>query len=242
MRKFTTILSLAAALAFPFIMAATATAAPGASPIQMGTDATVDAHDSQTWSGTTKTLDALDDGFQAALEQGLANSKYAEMAGKAGKYVKVLDYVLKAVKFGNMGNKCRIAWRDGDRATFIREYDNIVREALKTAAGLAGATAGATYGGTAGTLAGGGIASIITGGIGVVAGGMLGDYLASTAAGEAYDAFLSDWVKDGIGDVFDQYHGGTKPDGSGTGLPLPDDGDDAKDEDDKPLVMDKFGT
>ena len=238
MKKIITLFAFAAACAFSSMMETTAIAAPDATVSSQVADISNAVHDNQGWSGATKAVDELDKGLQKALEQGLANSKYAKLASKAGKYVKVLDYAMKAVKFGEMGNKCRIAWRDGDRATFIREYDNIVREALKTAAGIAGGTAGASVLGGAGALAGGGVASIITGGIGVFVGGWLGDYIASTAAGKAYDALLSDRVKGGAGDVFDQYHGGKK---AGTGLPMPGDGD-TKDDDDKPMVMDKFGT
>ena len=252
MRKLFMFFSLVSALALQNMFTVEASAA---SPLQMATDATVDAHDSQAWSGTTKAIDELDKGFQKALEQGLANSKYAKMAGKAGKYVKVLDYVLKAVKFGNMGQKCIRAWQDGDRETFVKEYDKIVREALKTAAGLAGASAGASWGAGAGAVAGGGIGSIITGGLGALAGGWLGDYIASSAAGEAYDAFLSDWVKDGIGQAFDEYHGGGKPSSqsgtpsnngppAGTGLPMPEDADTdgGAGKDEEPVKLGPFGT
>lgn len=220
--------------------------------LQQVADTTTDAHDTQTWSGTTKGIEQLDKGFQKALEQGLTKGKYADMAGKAGKYVKILDYVLKGIKFANLSNKCRTALMNGDRDTFISEFNNLVREGVKTVAGMGGATVGATWGGGAGAAAGGGVFSIVTGGLGALAGGWLGDYIASSAAEAAYDEFIADWIKNRGGDIFDSYHGGNKPPSDrgppGTGLPVPpgDDGDKDKDkdkDDDKgPVKLESFGT
>lgn len=187
-------------------------------------DTTTAIGDNQLTSGAGKAAEEAEKAFKKALEAGLATDKYAKQFEKLGKYAGVIDKVFKVIKFGDLSVHCISALRSGDRAAFSKAFNDMIKEAVKTLAGMGGAAGGAALGGTLGGVAGGGLASIITGGVGAFLGGWLGDYLASEGAGAAYDAFLGDWVKNDLSNsIFDQLGAATGPGGTGGpgGLPPP---------------------
>jgi soluble cytochrome b562 len=183
-------------------------------------DTTTAIGDHQATSGAGKAAEEAEKAFKKALEAGLASDKYAKQFEKLGKYAGVIDKVLKVIKFGDLSVHCISALRSGDKAAFSKAFNEMMKEAIKTVAGMGGAAGGAALGGTIGGVAGGGLASIVTGGIGAFLGGWLGDYLAAEGAGAAYDAFLSDWVKNDLSNsIFDQLGATTGPGGPGSGGP-----------------------
>jgi hypothetical protein len=181
-------------------------------------DLATTVHDHPGSSAAKNAVDAMAEAFKRALEAGLAGEKYAKLLGEAGKYAKILDYVLKAIKFGDLSVECYAALASGDRTVFAQAFNTLIREALSTIAGVAGGALGSHVGLGAGALAGGGIASIVTGGIGMFAGGWLGGVIAGESAKWVYDQALAGFVTDLGGALFDAVQGEAA---SGTDPPPP---------------------
>ncbi|MCK5849296.1 MAG: hypothetical protein KAH23_00170 [Kiritimatiellae bacterium] len=169
----------------------------------------------------------LDDaGLSKTVLKYLDKSDAEKYVKRAGKYAKVLDAALKIIKAGKLSADAISALRNNDRAGFIKALNAAVRE-VATGVGSGG---GAWGGAAIGTAICPGIGTIIGG----IAGGLAGDKLAEIA----YDKFGKPIIDDIAGDIYDRIKG-TK---AGTGLPNPGDGGEIKDEDDRPLVLQPFGT
>ncbi len=178
-------------------------------------------------SGAAATgVEQLNEAFKIALEKGLTDAKYKELLGRAGKYAKVVDLALKAIKMGNLSNECRVALVNGNRDEFAKAFNNLVREGVKMGAGTAGAAKGAKVGALG---IKGGLLVLIT----VPAGAIIGGLAAEKLAEKAYDELLAGSITE-LGElIFDTVKGpppGSASEGEGepgppgVGLPHPDDG------------------
>jgi len=210
------------------LTASGATKQPASPPrgfLGQATDTTTGVHDHPGWTGVTQGAEKAEEAFKKALENSLATAEKAENFKKLGKYVKILDYGLKLIKFGDLGVQGVRALHAGDKRAFREIFNKALREAIKTGAGMAGAAGGAALGTAAGgavggalTLPAGGAGGIVTGAIGAFAGGWLGDFLGSEGAAAVYDYFLQNWVKNNLADaVFDAMSSGSVPPPGGGG-------------------------
>lgn len=190
-------------------------------------DTTTWVHDSIPYSGVNHLIGAYDKHQKAFLDAlDIATGKGP--VTQIGQYAKVLDYGLKVIKFGDLGVQGIHALYTGDRLAFREAFNNAMREAVKTGAGMAGASVVGWAGTKAGkwkggvlTLPAGGWGAVPMGAAGGFAGSWLGDLIFSGGAGWVYNRWLEDYVKHDLADlVFDTFSSEMQ-DGTGPLVPPP---------------------
>lgn len=133
---------------------------------------------------------------------------FDDLTGGLGKYIPVINKVLKAAEI--FGTVCDVgtlvidgytALATGDEGAFVDMINSRIRDEVVDLAGMAGSEIGQYAGMWAGGVIGGaagGFPALIGAPIGGFLGGIAGSWAGEQVGGWLYDQYISDWIKQNI--------------------------------------------